>query len=313
MGEYENYILSAIFFILMCLIFYLWKRGSRKKSLNSRQQFIIETLELARSQFEIFNLKIFGDGSPKNGLSATLQEIDSAGLHMEAGGYVPESCGGGNTEVFFRAKRVEGPVFYAFSSRIKKVSKADYEDSLLLLEIPDSMRVEKKRHFIRVQPHKDDVRVIGVWQLKPGSKLPRATAELGAPLTHYKPGMTDEPVQVENISASGLALRVAKDNAEAEAACFQRGEHLLCLVIYVPDENDGKQIAFWCTGEIMNTRMTEGANPCLVIGLEFTNWAILEQGSSDIHWAHSSPSRGIKPIMQWVEQIDSKQARKPGL
>ncbi len=52
MGEYENYILSAIFFILMCLIFYLWKRGSRKKSLNSRQQFIIETLELARSQLD---------------------------------------------------------------------------------------------------------------------------------------------------------------------------------------------------------------------------------------------------------------------
>ena len=42
--------------------------------------------------------------------------------------------------------------------------------------------------------------------MQAGQTSASATNEIGTPLTHYRPGMPDEPVQVENISASGLAF-----------------------------------------------------------------------------------------------------------
>lgn len=309
MPDLENIILSVGFFLIMCAIFYLWKYGRKKKALNSQQKFTLETLELAQAQFETFNLKLQGSGQARNGLSAMLHEIDKDGLHMAVNDFVPDEWLARPVEVFFRARREEGPVFYVFASTVRQI-KSDYEDSRLILAIPESLRVEKKRHFIRVQPPKEDIRVIGVWPIQPGKKLPRTTQDIGAPLTHYKPGMTREQVQIENISASGLALRFSLNSDGKAPLELAKGSQLICLVVYTEDEADNGTTAFWCTGEIMNCRQTDTKPPALVAGLEFTNWAVLEHGTNEIHWAHSSPSRGVRPILRWVEQIDKKQGEK---
>lgn len=304
MSDLENYLLSAFFFLLLCGCFYLWKI-KKKNSGNSQRKFVLDTLELASSQFEPFNIRLKGEGAPKNGLSAMLNSVVSDGLRMEVNDYVSEDWRGREVEVFFRARSEDGPVFYTFTSVIKKIS-ADYESSQILLAMPENLRVEKKRHFLRVQPQKNDVRVIGVWRLEPGQRLPRSTSEMGSPLTHYKPGMATEPVKLENISASGLALRLLLNKDGKPPFEISEGSQLLCLVVYVLEESESKTVAFWCTGEVMNSRIAEGSHPALVVGLEYTNWAVLEQGAGEIHWAHSSPSRGARPILQWVEQIDKK-------
>ena len=50
-------------------------------------------------------------------------------------------------------------------------------------------------------------------------------------------------------------------------------------------------------------------SPALILGVEFTNWAVLEQGKSEIHWFHSSTSRGVGPITQWVMRMDMEQRK----
>lgn len=304
MGEWETYILSAIFFAALCLAWLAirWKRKGKGKGDN--RKFIYDTLELARSQFEIFNLKPLNAGDARKGISAMLEAVDRNGLRMSASDYVSPELKSGEVDVYFRVKQPDGPIFHVFRSTVRNV-EADYENSRLLLSFPDHLRIEKKRHFIRVKPDHSDVRIIGVWPLEPGKKLPKSTEDIGSPVIHFKPGMKDVPVQLEDVSASGLALRFRLDSDGKTPVPWKIGSQMLCLVVY--DKEDGqKPTAFWCTGEVMNSRIAEGPKPALVLGLEFTNWAVLEQGKGEIHWAHSSPSRGARPIMQWVEQIEKK-------
>lgn len=308
MSDMENYILSALFFVLLCGLFYSIKLFRKKKELSKQESFVVRTLELAQTQYEVFDLRLDAPGAARKGISATIDQLDAKGIGLIAQDYVPEDWNGQPVEVFFRTRGQAGPVFYVFKSKVVKVQSA-YENSRLLIAIPQNLRVEKKRHFIRVQPQKSDIRVIGVWPMQAGQTLPAATSEIGTPLTHYRPGMADEPVQVENISASGLALRFTYGPDDKPVVELARGSQLLCLVVYVHEESE-KPIAFWCTGEIMNSRIDEGPKKALVLGLEFTNWAVLEQGTSEIHWAHSSPSRGVRPIAQWVGLIDARNAAK---
>lgn len=304
MNEWENYLYILLAFLILALCVFLWRKKLQKKYASSRQKYLLQTLELAQKQFAEFNLKLPDAVGNQAGFSGLLEEFSSTELMLDVNGCVPDEWNKKIIEAYFRAQREEGPVFYAFNTHVEKVD-SDYQNSHLTLAMPEELRIEKKRHFIRVKPDKDDIRVIGVWKIKPGKRLPRSTTEIGSPSTHYKPGMESEPVQVEDISGAGLALRFSSENYEELEKEFPKGIQILCLVVYVLEEKE-KPIAFWCTGEIMNSRIKSGTNPELILGLEFTNWAILESATSEIHWAHSSPSKGVKPMLQWVGQIEKK-------
>lgn len=306
METYEPYIISTIFFAILCAIFFFWQQRKKKRALSGKQKYLMETLELALQQFEVFDLKLPMEANKRNGFSALLEEIKPHELVLDVNGFMPEDCKNKEVSVFFRAKRPEGPVFYAFNSIINDVH-ADYENSHIALAMPQVLRVEKKRHFVRVTPAQEDISVVGIWPIKPGKRLPKTTSEMGPPLTHYKAGMEDDPVSIENISGAGIALKINEINTQEFEQTFKKGSQLLCLVAYVLNEDD-KPIAFWCSGEVMNVRIVEGKETSsMIIGIEFTNWAVLEQSSSEIHWAHNSPYRGAKPILQWVEKIEQRQ------
>ncbi len=309
MPEMENIILSVVFFLVMCAIFYFWKLKKKKEKNSARKSFVLDCLEQAKAQYEIFNIKSNIEGEAKNGISAMLEKIDKNTLQMESSNFIPQDWQGKDADVFFRVKREEGPVFYAFKTVIRRI-RSDYEHSEIEVSLPDHIRVEKNRHFVRVQPQKDDVQVIGVWPIKPGSRLPHSSADIGKPISQYRKGRTDAIVKVENVSASGIALRFKLDKQGNPPLAFSKGSQLICLVVYQMDDQDEKPTAFWCSGEIMNSRIAEGQERELVLGLEYTNWAILEQGTSEIHWAHSSPTRGARPILQWVKKIEQRQSEK---
>lgn len=309
MPELENIVLSVIFFVIMCAFFYLWKLRKKKQKSSARQSFVMDCLEQAKAQYEIFNIKPDIEGEAKNGISALLEKIDAKSILLESSNYIPPDWQGKAADVFFRVRREEGPVFYAFSASIRKIV-SDYELSKIELSMPDHVRVEKKRHFIRVQPQQNDVQVIGVWPIKPGSRLPKTSADIGKPISQFRKGRTEDTVQVENVSASGIALRFKLDKDGKPPLAFNKGSQLICLVVYQMEDDAGKPTAFWCSGEIMNSRIAEGHEKELVVGMEYTNWAILEQGTSDIHWAHSSPTRGARPIIQWVQKIERRQAER---
>ena len=266
-------------------------------------------LETAQEQNEIFDLNIDERHSHK-GLAGTLTKILPTQLELEVLSYVSRELEGTSADIYFRAMLPEGQAFFKFHSTIQQV-KGNYEKSFLLLSMPKEIDAGQKRHFIRVRPPKDLVRVIGVWEMDPTKPIPRNTCEIGSPLLHYKAGMEDELVQVADISATGMALRFPAESLEDKPVDLNKGSQLLCLIIYQVSKDD-RVVTFWCTCDVLNIRMQNGPEPALILGTEFSNWAVLEQGKSEINWFHSTPKSGVSPITQWVMQMDIQQRKLTG-
>ena len=274
-----------------------------------RAEMIRHMLETAQGQNEIFDLNAEERHSHK-GLAGTLTKILGSQLELEILSYVSRELEGTSVEVFFRAMLPEGPAFFKFHSTVQQV-KGSYEKSYLLISMPKEIDAGQKRHFIRVKPPKDLVRVIGVWEMDPAKPIPRNTCEIGRPLLHYKAGMENELVQVADISATGMALRFPAESLDDKPVDLDKGSQLLCLIIYQVNKED-RIVTFWCTCDVLNVRMQKEPVPALVLGTEFSNWAVLEQGKSEINWFHSTPKSGVSPITQWVMQMDIQQRKLTG-
>ena len=274
-----------------------------------RAEMIRHMLETAQEQNEIFDLNAEERHSHK-GLAGTLTKILGSQLELEILSYVSRELKGTSVEVFFRTMLPEGPAFFKFQSTVQQV-KGSYEKSYLLISMPKEIDAGQKRHFIRVKPPKDLVRVIGVWEMDPAKPIPRNTCEIGRPLLHYKAGMENELVQVADISATGMALRFPAESLDDKPVDLDKGSQLLCLIIYQVNKED-RVVTFWCTCDVLNVRMQKEPVPALVLGTEFSNWAVLEQGKSEINWFHSTPKSGVSPITQWVMQMDIQQRKLTG-
>lgn len=295
----EQYLIWAcVILLLVCLFcFFRWK--GRKRTQGGQRQFIREALDSALSQKSGFDIKL-ENGLNRAGLSATLISFSPTELAMQVNGFVADEWDKKPVEVFFRVIQPEGPVFHVFNSFVSSLEPGANVSSLTLT-MPEHLRVEKKRHFVRVSPDPKDILMIAVWPVAPGRRLPRANSDLGAPAARWKNGESDEQVQLENISGGGIALRFQPGEKGELPFPSARGRQLICLLVYRPAPDAEKPVIFWCSGEIMSVRR---AGYALSLGLEFTNWAVQTQGDGEIHWTHSSPWQGAKPVLNWVAQID---------
>lgn len=286
---------------------------SRMQSMRQaakRADIIRSLLETAQVQNEIFDLNALEKHGSARGIAGTLTKIFSTQLELEVLSYVSREIEGTPVEVYFRAIMPEGPAFFKFQTIAQQV-QGGYEKSQILLAMPKDIDAGQKRHFIRVKPPKDLVRVIGVWEMNPDKPIPRKTCDIGRPLLHYKSGMETELVQVADISATGMALKFPAESVDVKPVDLDNGSQLLCLIIYQMGKED-RVVTFWCTCNVLNTRMQKDPVPALILGTEFTNWAVLEQGKCDINWFHSTPKSGVSPITQWVMQMDIQQRKLTG-
>lgn len=304
MDNPERYLLGAAICAAIALAIIVWRHVKKRRRLNQRERFIYETLELAKNQYEIFNVKMRQTEIARPGLSLLLRAADADGLRMETSDYVAPDWEGRPTEVFFKTLRDDVPVFYVFYSRVTRL-KSDHETSWLLLQTPDHIRVEKKRHFTRVRPPGKSVLALALWPLAPGKRLPARGADLGAPVASGAEGKGD--LFLENVSGAGVGFRVKGESAESLGKKFMKGSQLIAMIKYVAPGDEER--IFWFTGEVMNARLAETEAPELSLGVEFTNQALESPGEEDLRWSHCSPSRGVRSILQWIEKIDSDQRK----
>ncbi|MDR1777942.1 MAG: hypothetical protein LBR31_08975 [Desulfovibrio sp.] len=305
MHEYF-FILVALVAILAFSFTFLRRRRQNRKHAIHRKAILMDILRKAQEQNETLDIKLLDEGDAKHGLSALMRVVEDDRLEVEVLEYVSSEWIEANIDVYFRVTLPEGPIFYKFRSTVKNI-KAQGKKSHITLTPPRDLEVGQKRNFIRIRPPSDSVRAVAVWHLDPTRPMPRTTSEVGPPLIHYRQGMLDAPVVLENISSTGVALRFSIEDPANPPDKLKKGSQLLCLIIYCTSDNNEQTNVFWTTNEIVNSRVEPDPPPTLVIGSTFTNWAMLEQGSTEIHWFHSSPTRGVMPITQWVMQIDRKQ------
>lgn len=287
--------------IALILLVFLFRYFRAKKEVNTARRFITSTFQAAIDQKTLLDLKLLS--APSQGaLPATIRQIKNGRLLLQTREPITEPWRHGEVEAYFRVGLEDSAVFYVFTARVLEILNDDSSHQLLL-SFPERLRVEKKRHFLRVQPNPKDILMLGVWPIKPGQRLPGSSDDMDKPMVSWKSGNADKAVRLDNISAAGLAISIDAEKS-ASPADFATGRQILTLLIYRPGEKGATPVIFWSTGEIKNLRQSPNA---VTLGLEFTNTAIQEQGSHEIHWTHSSPWRGVKPILHWVQSLDRTQ------
>lgn len=286
---------------------FIQSRLLRRRQEAKRKAVIAEMLELAQANNEGFDIVPRDKSAPFKNLTAILIHLNKNELELEVLSHISRYLTGTVVDVYFRAALPTGQVSYKFSSAIQNV-EAGKNKTRLRLSFPADLDAGQKRNFIRVRPPRAEVRVIGIWKLDPATPIPRDTGEIGRPLIYYKQDMAAAPVQVEDISATGMALRFDLSSLSVLPETLEKDAQLLCLLIYHINRED-RVVTFWCTLDVLHARQVEGENPALLLGTIFTNWAVLEQGKSEISWFHSTPARGVSPITQWVMGIDREQKK----
>ncbi|MBQ3060177.1 MAG: hypothetical protein IJD16_07705 [Desulfovibrio sp.] len=306
----DSYFMIFLLVIVALLILVVFLRNSLQKAQREkrRQAVISQTLVTAQEQNELFDLKFLNTDDNMPGLAGTLIDVRADTLRMEVLRLLPDLTNA-HVDVYFHVVQPAGSIFYKFRSRLREVHQKT-DRSHVVLDAPSSLEVGQRRNFMRVRPPAAAVRAIGVWPLDMARPVPRTTRDVGRPQIFYKAGMQNRPVQIENISATGMALRFLMPDPQVPPVPAEKGFQLLCLLVYAVPEADGeKLITFWCTSQVLNIRTTKDNPPALVLGMEFTNWAVLEAGKTEIHWFHASPTRGVAPITQWVMQMDLEQRK----
>lgn len=306
MTDTQLFITIAVALTALCVLFFIIRQHLQyTRAARKRAAIIRELLESAQAQNELFDVSVKHKSAKHNALSGMLASTDGA-LELEILSYVSPELVGEEVEVFFRIRSADGFGFYKFSSTVRRV-QGNIEKSRVTLDFPTDISTGQKRQFFRVNPPKETVRVIGLWELPAGKPPPRDTSEIGRPLLHYKYGTGKETMQVADISGTGVALRFPLPDPDSRPVDLEQGSQVLCLIVYHMGK-DSRMVTFWCTCEVLNVRVTQEPST-LVLGMQFTNWAVLEHGKSEIHWFHSKQDSGVSPITQWVMQVDREQRR----
>lgn len=310
----EYIVVGSAIVILFCLLF-TWTRSfysSRRHETNSKER-IRAMFEEAQSQNQSFEIHVQSKDSNKIIASTILQEILPDGLVFETLTHVSDLLIDSSVEIFFRLREARNTVYYKCRCKIQEVEVLLMKRVRVKVSMPKDFAVGQKRNFFRIKPSPQSVRVLALWEQPFDKPIPRTTGEIGAPMFSFTNqdncSGADESMfmPVEDISGSGIGLRIPKpDNVEA----LQTGMQILCLLVYNESVSETKLVTFWCIGKIVNIREIPDSSNSLILGLEFSNWAILEQGKTEIRWFHNSSTSGVSPITQWVMKMNLEQNKR---
>ena len=331
-GAAAEYILyGALALIVMSLVLTqavaIFRRVSARRRNRER---ILALLGEAREQDQRFEIQPQG-GDNRRYLPTSLQEINGDRLFFVTEGAGKLVATGDSVEVFFRLKEHgAGTVYHKFFSVVHSVTILGHGHARIELSLPASLKLGQKRNFYRVKPTPRAVRVLALWLQAENQPLPTSTADIGQPLYSFtnpdelvnpqEPGTDGKgqhgrekaqaehhiTIPVEDISGSGIGLRLPRpENLDA----LTLGTHMLCLLVYNESSTETNLVRFWCLGKLVNIRQPKEDPDTVILGMEFSHWAILEAQSRDIHWFPNAPQSGVSPITQWVVKQELEQKR----
>ncbi|MCR5813008.1 MAG: hypothetical protein K6G15_00755 [Desulfovibrio sp.] len=300
--------LPFLFFLLRALNRYrLRQQALRNKAI------ILETLQTAQLQNQNFEIQL-GEQNNRVSYSSILDHISDDTLEFNVLHHVSSVWVDNKADIFFSYLEKGIRHFHKFHVPIVSIN-ARQKSSTVYTSLPQSLEIGQKRAFFRIAPLPNTVRVLAIWLLAPSEPLPRSTDEVGPPFLSCKIRRDGSPAQdifslhVEDISGSGIGLRL---QTTAEDERIVKDGQILCLLVYNESMHGEEHLVnFCCTGRISNIRQAQDNDATKILGIEFTNWALLEKGNKNINWFHQAKATGIGPILQWVTKMDIEQRKIP--
>lgn len=302
----QNIVFLVVAFVVgVTLTVAFLKFRHRQQELQKRQSVLRKMLEDAQMQNNVFEVNLHNKDIHYHTISCFLGRIGKNTLELEALSLLPPDLCNQGVEVFYRIISKEGVAIHKFHSVIKEL-RSQSRRSTLIVDFPAEIGSGERRLFHRIEPPKDRVRVIALWPLADDQPLPRETGDFGSPLLQYRYGSDQETILVSDVSASGMAVQIFLNALAQTQHEFKKNSQVAVLLVYF-HAADRPLIVYWSSCKICNIRALEGPNPSLILGMEFTNWALMERGKTEIQWLATKESAGVSPMSQWVMQMDRDQ------
>ncbi|MDO5483305.1 MAG: hypothetical protein Q4F27_00185 [Desulfovibrionaceae bacterium] len=294
---------------MLLLLGRIWyKRRQKADQHKRRQDAITATVLAAQENNELFDVQFLDKDSAIYSVSGILLDIDDTRLRLEVLHHLPSDLNNTDVDVYFRVPLPSGYSFYKFRTRLLDIDERQSRTTLLLSS-PGSLDVGQPRKFLRITPPADAIAKICIWHMH-DRPMPESAGKLGAPGLIYRADTEEPMLQVENISATGMALSYPVAAVEQLPMEVKEGDLLLCLLVYtMQGQTETKRVDFWSVCKVNKIRVPKAEPPYLVMGLQFTHWAVQEPGCSELAWFSTSTGVGATPIIQWVTQMDLAQYR----
>lgn len=298
--------LSLLAGLILFIIGYFWQKHAH--SHYSRKHFhkiIHSILDEALLAHEIFEIEPDAPEVGYRSYRGQLETLTKDKLTFRMLDPIAQSLTRTPAYLLFRAKDQAGQQYFKFCCEIHKVIPEEPFQAVEM-SFPINMEIGHKRAFSRVTPPQDRIRLLSLWTITPQQPMPLTLEQVGPPVLAAKRGAASPPIFLADISASGMAIGFPLENKDTPPPVdLERGSPLFCLLIF---EMDGEPVTFWATCSVNNTRLRENP-PAFLMGLEFTNWALLQPGERSLKWFHVSPLKGVDPILRWIESLSSKHHR----
>ena len=310
-GELVLFALVLALPLLFFLLRELNRYRLRQQALRTKAM-ILETLQEAQLQNQNFEIQI-GEQNSRVSYSSILDHISDDRLEFNVLHHVASVWVTNKADIFFPVINKGIRHFHKFRVPIVAIH-ARQKSSTITTALPKGLEIGQKRAFFRIAPLPNTVRVLALWLLAPSEPLPRSTSEIGPPFLSCKirrDGFNEDffSLHVEDISGSGIGLRL---QTTAEDERLVKDGQILCLLVYNESMHGEEHLVnFCCTGRITNIRQAQDNDATKILGIEFTNWALLEKGNKNITWFHQAKATGIGPILQWVTKMDIEQRKTP--
>lgn len=335
-----EFILYGALLLIVISLVTTWLMGwrSRRQHRRGSHERMLSLLGEAQEQAQRFEIQIQKDDGHRVYVSTLLRNVLADKLVVETLSPADDLHVDMPVEVFFRLRDEENAtVYHKFVTTVLEVVAYTKQRAYVTVSMPKGLKLGQKRNFYRVKPTPRAVRVLAIWLQPQDTPKPTHTSQIGQPLYSFTnkaglfavdgedaqdtvekvtrksrqlpPEETDAGISipVEDISGSGMGLRIPRpDNVES----VEPGLQLLCLLVYNESFTEANLVNFWCLGKVVNVREPKDDPGSLILGMEFSHWAVMEQDKRDINWFQNAPTGGVGPITQWVIKQDLEQNKR---
>jgi len=295
LGALAGYIVFKILVSFTGFVRHLKKRDNKGQT-----QGLLEKALQGDENFEIRTR----DKTTSQEYPAMLHGVDKLSLKFRVYAEFPQKWKNQLVEVFFSIPSLVSPGrkdFYKFKCTVLSVERHE-NISFIRTSAPASLESGQKRNFFRVAPLPNTVKMLAMWILPSKSDLPRNTADIGNPRVSSREGDNSRNIKIYDISASGVGLEV---NESVNDEQLQVNSQILCLIIFNESIHSGERLVnFFASGKITNIRPAVDDKSNNIMGIEFTNWSILQRDSKTINWFQIKKGNGVSPILQWISKME---------
>lgn len=183
-----------------------------------------------------------------------------------------------------------------------------------VLEAPKELVSNQRRNFVRITPPDANILCLEIWPLE-SEDLPPVRSF--APLIGGGWSKKENRVALLNISTSGLRLKVT-GHPDGSMMRFEEGSRLVCFLWLKNVESRSelsaaaaktpaspkppaceKASAFWLACTVKHC-MEEKEGPGVLLGVNFTDWAVPDEGKNPPSWSRAGEAGRVDPLGDWV-------------